>query len=299
MKISISKFLDYLKYEKRYSQNTIVSYKNDLGHLQNFLAITYHSTTVECIKHIHIRSWIVDMMQKSYSPKSVNRKISSLKSYFKFLKRSKLIEKNPMLKIVAPKMGKRLPEYIKESSLEQLFAQDIDSSDFSAVRDLLIIELLYVTGMRRTEIIHLVIINVDTQKNQIKVLGKGNKERIIPLGNKVMNKLSSFLELRETTFPSCTEPYVFVTDKGKKLYDKLVYNIVTHYLSLVSSSDKKSPHVLRHSFATHLSNNGAELNAIKELLGHASLAATQVYTHNSIERLKEVYSKAHPKAKAK
>ena len=297
MKDSISKFLDYLQFEKRYSKNTLVSYKNDLEHLQNFLTVAYHSTTVESIKHLHIRSWIVDMMQKSYSAKSVNRKISSLKSYFKFLKRSKLIEKNPMLKIVAPKMGKRLPEYIKESSLEKLLAQEFDSTDFSQVRDLLIIELLYVTGMRRTELIHLITQNIDTQKSQIKVVGKGDKERIIPLDKNIMDKLRNYLELRVETFSNCMEPYVFVTDKGKKLYDKLVYNLVTHHLSLVSSSDKKSPHVLRHSFATHLSNNGAELNAIKELLGHASLAATQVYTHNSIERLKEIYSKAHPKAK--
>lgn len=297
MKIIIQKFIDYLEFEKRYSQNTIISYQNDLEHLQNYLLIHYQFKNVNEIKHVHIRSWIVHLMQNSYTAKSVNRKLSSLKTFFKYLKRSKLIEINPMLKIVAPKIGKRLPEYIKESSMEKLLNVEIDQGDFSMVRNILIIELLYLTGMRRTELINLLVANLDSSKKQIKVLGKGNKERIIPLEDRIIERLKNYLILRQDHFPSCTEPFVFVTDKGKKLYDKFVYNIVTRYLGQVTSSDKKSPHILRHSFATHLSNNGAELNAIKELLGHANLAATQIYTHNSIERLKEIYKKAHPKAK--
>lgn len=297
MKISITRFTDYLEFEKRYSQNTIISYLNDLKHLQNYLLITYQIKDIVAVKHIHVRSWIVHMMQQSYNAKSINRKISSLKSYFKFLKRVKLVEVNPMLKIVAPKIGKRLPEYVKESSLEDLLNQEVDRSDYSSFRDILIVELLYVTGMRRTELINLLIKNIDNNKGQIKVLGKGNKERIIPLENKIIEKLTDFLKIRKEEFAECNEPYLFVSDKGKKMYDKLVYNIVTRHLGRITNSDKKSPHILRHSFATHLSNNGAELNAIKELLGHANLAATQVYTHNSIERLKEVYQKAHPKAK--
>jgi len=297
MKISITRFIDYLEFEKRYSQNTIISYLNDLKHLQNYLLITYQLKDITLVKHMHIRSWIVHMMQNSYTAKSINRKISSLKSYFKFLKRSRIVTVNPMLKIVAPKIGKRLPEYVKEGALENLLSEDFDFEDYSSYRDILIVELLYATGMRRTELINLLIRNIDANKNQIKVVGKGDKERIIPLDQKIIKKINDFLALRSEQFPDCQEPFLFVSDKGKKMYDKLVYNIVTRYLSTVTSSDKKSPHILRHSFATHLSNNGAELNAIKDLLGHANLAATQVYTHNSIERLKEIYKKAHPKAK--
>jgi integrase/recombinase XerC len=233
------------------------------------------------------------MIQDNYTSKSVNRKISSLKSYFKYLKKIKVLKTNPMLKIVSPKLKKRLPNFIRETNIEKLLNQDAKDLEPEEKRDLFIVEVLYLTGMRRSELINLKISDVDITNGQIKVLGKGNKERIVPLNPKILNKLQNHINSKNEEEPSI---YVFSTSKGKKMYDKMLYNIVKKVLSEITTSSKKSPHVLRHSFATHLSNNGADLNAIKELLGHANLAATQIYTHNSIEKLKEVYKKAHPKA---
>ncbi len=293
MKSTIDSFLDYLRFEKRYSIHTVTSYENDLRGFQNFMLITYQFDSVALIKHIHVRSWIVLMMQEKYTPKSINRKISTLKSYFKFLRRSKIVSKNPMLKIISPKIGKRLPEYVQESNIKKLLDTTSQNLEYSEWRNILLVELLYLTGMRRAELINLKITDFDALNKSVKVLGKGNKERIIPVSKQYCDKLTKFLS--DQPFENC-DPYVFLTDKGKKMYDKLVYNIVRQVLNTITSAKKKSPHILRHSFATHLSNNGAELNAIKELLGHANLAATQVYTHNSIEKLKSVYKAAHPKA---
>jgi len=290
---SLSQFVDFLRYEKRYSENTVISYKSDLESFRQFMIVQYNFDSVLLIKHIHVRSWIVSMMQASYTPKSINRKISSLKSYFKYLKRKKEIKKNPMLKIVSPKVGKRLPEYVQESKMSELLNQPLEELEFSEMRDFLIVEMLYITGMRRSELINLKVSDIDFLNRQIKVLGKGNKERLIPIDDAFFAKIKDYLVLRK--FEEM-DPNLFLTDKGKKMYEKLVYNIVKALLTTITSSKKKSPHVLRHSFATHLSNNGAELNAIKELLGHANLAATQIYAHNSIEQLKEVYKSAHPKA---
>lgn len=293
MKTTVEKFLDYLRFEKRYSENTVISYNSDLESFKNFMIITYHFEAVLLIKHMHVRSWIVSMMQNNYSPKSVNRKISTLKSFFKFLKRNKFVSKNPMLKIISPKVGKRLPEYVQETKMKSLLERSQEELEYPEWRNILIVELLYLTGMRRTELINLKLSDIDQFQKSIKVLGKGNKERIIPIAVTYLNKLQEFLDASPHINP---EPYIFVTDKGKKMYDKLVYNAVKKILTQITSAKKKSPHILRHSFATHLSNNGAELNAIKELLGHANLAATQIYTHNSIEKLKRVYQSAHPKA---
>jgi len=293
MKILINKFIDYLRYEKRYSHNTIISYQSDLEHFRTFLMVQYNFDSVKLVKHTFIRSWIVSMMQDSYTPKSINRKISSLKSFFKYLKKIKAISLNPMLKIVSPKVGKKLPDYVREPNIQKLLDREIEGDDIDELRNILIVEMLYLTGMRRTELINLKISDIDFTSNQIKVLGKGNKERLIPLHDKFIIRLQKFLEFRKVNE---LDTYLFCTSKGKKMYDKLVYNIVKKALSQVTSASKKSPHVLRHTFATHLSNHGAELNAIKELLGHANLAATQIYTHNSIEKLKEVYKKAHPNA---
>ncbi len=296
MKTLIHKFSEYLRYEKRYSDHTVLSYSTDLDAFRNFLLIQYQFEAIQSIKHTHIRSWIVAMMQRKVSAKSINRKISTLKSFFKYLKKTKEISTNPTLKIVAPKVGKRLPEYVQEDRISKLLDynhQEIE--DYAPLRNLLIVEMLYLTGMRRSELIHLKWSDVDMVNFEIKVLGKGNKERIIPINPIFFEKLAKLKSLEKFEEK---DSFLFLTDKGKKMYDKLVYNLVKTSLATVSSAKKKSPHILRHSFATHLTNNGAELNAVKDLLGHANLAATQIYTHNSIERLKEVYRKAHPKAKA-
>ncbi len=293
---SLSKFLDYLKHEKRYSKHTIKSYTNDINQFKSFLELNYELTDEKLVKHTHIRSWMVQLMEENISPRSINRKLSTLRSYFNYLRKLSLIDNNPLLKIISPKVGKRLPEYVKEDQLEQLF-DTIDIGDFEDYRNRLIVELIYVTGMRRTELINLKDSDIQKSVGAIKVLGKGNKERIIPLAPQIFDKFERYKDLRSAYFEDLSAfPSFFVTNKGKILYPKFVYNVVKKYLSSVTTMKKRSPHILRHSFATHLMNQGADLNAVKELLGHANLAATQVYTHNSIEKLREVYRKAHPKS---
>lgn len=295
IKEEIHHFLTYLGVEKRYALNTIVSYKNDLNGFSRYLAIAYNGLPLSDISHGIVRSWIVDLMDKGMTPKSINRKISSLKSFFNYLTRLQKVDRNPMRKIVAPKVGKRLPQYVKEQQMETLLESDDDVLSFSSVRNKIIIELFYISGMRRIELIELTDHSINEESEAIKVIGKGNKERIIPVGRDFIYKLKNYIQIRNEHFEQTAFPRLFVSDKGKSMYPKLVYNIVKSALNRVSSSEKKSPHILRHSFATHLTNNGADLNAVKELLGHASLAATQVYTHNSIDKLKEIYKKAHPK----
>ncbi len=248
------------------------------------------------IKHPIVRSWIVSLLEKNITSKSINRKISSLRTFYNFLKRRKLIVTNPMLKIVAPKIPKRLPSFIKEQEIKALFDNLNEDVNYFEFRNRLIVELLYTAGLRRAELISLEDRSLSFSDKYLKVLGKGGKERIIPLNEHFLSKLKKLIELRETEFPQLKTSHLFVTDKGKPIYPKFVYNIVVRLLKTVTTSDKKSPHILRHSFATHLTNNGADINAIKELLGHSNLAATQIYTHNSISKLKEVYKNSHPKA---
>lgn len=289
-------FLQYLEFEKRFSPHTLAAYQSDLQQFSSFLANTYEITSVNEVKHTHIRSWIVELMQEKIQPRSINRKLSCLKTFFKYLQKRKLIAKNPMQKIVAPKMGKRLPAFVNKQKIDLLF-KDVDfGKGYSGLRNRTMLELLYGTGMRRSELIGLKVEDVNLDQATLKVLGKGNKERMIPLSPHLMEILKEYLIFRKEVFGSASSAPLLLTDKGQKMYPKLVYNLVKRYLSVVTTIEQRSPHVLRHSFATHLSDNGADLNAIKELLGHASLAATQVYTHNSIERLQEVYKKAHPKA---
>jgi integrase/recombinase XerC len=292
----INRFLDYLSNEKRYSKHTIISYKNDLNAFCLYVQEQYQLNSVLHLSHTLIRSWIVKLLQEGISARSVNRKISALKSFYNFYKRRGELDKNPMNKIIAPKIGKRLPEFIPEKSLQDLQEHIDFYQDFSGIRDLLVVESLYQTGMRRSELIQLKDSDVNTERLQIKVLGKGNKERFIPLSTSLKDLILKYLHLRNETFPDLDFPRLFVTDKGVGLYPKFVYNLVKRVLTRVSTSEKRSPHVLRHSFATHLANHGAELNAIKELLGHANLSATQIYTHNTIDKLKKVYKKSHPKA---
>lgn len=290
-------FFNYLEYEKRVSSDTITAYRKDLAQFQEYLLTTYEIQDDIQVKAQHIRSWVVDMVSSGLAMSTVKRKLSTLKSYFNYAQRYHHLDKNPMVKIPIPKTGKKLPAYLKESAIDQLFDRLIWTSDFSSQRDRLILDLLYSTGLRRAELIDLKQQRIDWSTRSIKVLGKGAKERLIPFGKKLEQRLKEYLVCRTVTFPEVSLDHVLLTDQGKVMYPKFVYNKVKQYLSLVSSAEKLSPHVLRHTFATHLANRGADLNAIKELLGHSSLAATQVYTHNTIDQLKAIYEQAHPKAK--
>lgn len=295
--MKIDQFLQYIEFEKRYSQHTVQSYRRDLLQFEEYLDVVYQTSSFKDVNDQMVRSWLADFMEEGLASKTINRKLSTLKSFYRFLSREEYISINPVTKIQGPKLKKRLPVFIKESNMEQLFSHEIDYSDFEQVRNLLIMELFYATGIRRAELMSLTIQNVNLYEKQIKVLGKRNKERIIPIGDDILKLFDIYVELREKCLSVENESdFVFLTKKGKKIYPKLVYRVVNSYLSTVSTQDKKSPHVLRHTFATHMLNNGADLNAVKEILGHASLAATQIYTHNTIEKLKKIYQQAHPKA---
>tara|TARA_B110000908_G_C10178886_1_gene414624 strand:+ start:42 stop:911 length:870 start_codon:yes stop_codon:yes gene_type:complete len=286
-----NKFITYLSSEKRFSEHTVKSYTTDLKQFTSFLADEFQ--IVDDINEIRfqiIRSWIASLLEKGIGPRSVNRKISTLKSYFKFLIREGVIVENPMMKVVAPKSKKRLPVFIEEDQIETLLNEVEFEEGIVGERNKLIIELFYVTGIRLSELINIKISDIDFNNNLIKVLGKRNKERLIPLASSMIGELRSFIEKNPQN------QFLFTNLDGKKLYTKLVYRIVKKYISKISSVNKKSPHILRHTFATHMLNNGADINAIKELLGHANLSATQVYTHNTIEKLKSVYKQAHPRA---
>ena len=288
----VNKFLEYLEFEKRYSKHTIVSYKTDLLQFDAYLSVVFE-VGVEQATHIMIRSWMVSLVESGISSRTINRKKSTLQVFYKYLKAKVLIEESPMQKVVAPKVEKRLPHYVKRQDMESLFSEVEFTNDFSGSRDRLILELFYSTGMRLSELVELK--EGSVLEDSIKVVGKRNKERMIPITGVMRGKIIDYIRFKRNDFPGSTQS-LFVTDKGEKLYQKFVYRKVKHYLSLVTSQSKKSPHVLRHTFATHMLDNGAELNAIKEMLGHASLSATQVYTHNSIEKLKNVYKQAHPRS---
>ncbi|MBR9922798.1 MAG: tyrosine-type recombinase/integrase [Bacteroidetes bacterium] len=290
-------FIRYLKYERRLSDHTVSAYLTDLEQCFQYLADMYEITEAAEIHHFHIRAWIVHLMDGGMKSRSVNRKISSLKSFFRFELQHERIDVDPMQKIISPKGGKKLPVVVQEKQLEQLFTQIPFTDDFAGLRDCLMLEMLYSTGMRRAELMGLKDPDIDVRSNQIRVFGKGGKERRIPLLPPLEGLIKAYRESRAATFEATEFSAFFLTDKGSPLYPNFVYRKVKQYLGLVSTGERQSPHVLRHSFATHLTDHGADLNAVKELLGHASLAATQVYTHNSMEKLRAVYEKAHPKAK--
>ena len=286
-----NKFITYLSSEKRFSEHTIKSYTTDLKQFISFLSSEFQ--IIDEINEISfqiIRTWIASLLEKGLSPRSVNRKISTLKTYFKFLIREGKLIENPMIKVVAPKSKKRLPVFIEEDQIASLLNEVQFEEGFVGQRNKLIIELFYVTGIRLSELINIKISDVDFNSQSIKVLGKRNKERIIPLSSTTINSLNNFIENNQKN------DFLFTNLDGMKLYTKLVYRLVNKYIAKISSVNKKSPHILRHTFATHMLNNGADINAIKELLGHANLSATQVYTHNTIEKLKTVYKQAHPRA---
>ncbi|RZL20558.1 MAG: integrase [Pedobacter sp.] len=292
----LKSFLIYLQHEKRYSQHTVTSYKTDLEGFEGYIQTTFEIPVTEA-KATHIRSYMVSLMEGSSSESTINRKISTIRSFYKFLLREEKIKNNPMQLIKAPKIPKRLPVFIETEKINHLLDADgIFDESFNLTRDHLVIEMLFGAGIRLSELIQLKETDVDFYSGTLKVLGKRNKERIIPINKQLINQLNSYLHLKKLQKFNNNLFNLIVTNTGAAAYPKLIYRIVSSYLKLVSTSDKKSPHVLRHSYATSLLNAGADLNAIKELLGHASLAATQVYTHNSIERLKTIYKQAHPKA---
>ncbi len=293
----IDKFIHYLQFEKRYSPHTIIAYRSDLNQYRGYLHHTYELEKIEESDHTHIRSWIVNLIDTGISTKSINRKITSLKGFYKYLIREGVVKANPMNKILSPRMSKNLPVFVEEKKMALLFREVEFGTDFRGVRDRLVMEFLYGTGVRLSELIHLKMNDLSFPDSSVKVLGKRNKERIVPLNEILQEILIQYIEVRKNEFPGGKTPeYLLLTDKGKQVYPKLVYRIVTRYLGQITTMQKRSPHVLRHTFATHLLNKGADINAIKELLGHANLSATQVYTHNTIEKLKAAYSKAHPKA---
>jgi integrase/recombinase XerC len=289
-------FLDYLRFEKRYSQHTLISYQTDLEQFFQFLKSQYDLPEVSKITSGFVRSWLAEMRNDKMTAKSLNRKISSLKSFFKYQMKIGVIHQTPMTTIVAPKISKRLPSFVDEKDMETLKNYVEFPDTWRGTTDSLLLKIFYNTGIRLSELISLKESNIDVSNCQIKVLGKGNKERIIPISNDLVNQVKEYISSKKEKFPGNTLDTLFINEKGNSLYPKYIYLVVKQNLGLVTTAQKKSPHVLRHTFATHLTNNGADLNAVKELLGHSSLAATQVYTHNTIEKLKDIYKKAHPKA---
>ena len=299
----IQTFIDYLKFEKRYSVHTIVSYQTDLTFFFDFLDAQFGELQLKDISYNFVRSWLAGIKENGIASKSIGRKISTLRSFFKYHLRTGNIETTPMTNVITPKSGKRLPVYVKEADTKKLLETlNQNTEDWKTLNAKMLIVLFYTTGMRLSELINLKEKQLDPGRSQIKVLGKGNKERIIPVSKEVEKNIEEYRQLKKKEFvrkDSSGEKNgdtLLVTEKGKKLYPKYAYLLVRQYLGQAGTLDKKSPHVLRHTFATHLMNSGADLNAVKELLGHSSLASTQVYTHNSIEKLRNVYKKAHPKA---
>lgn len=292
----IDSFLEYLTLEKNYSKHTVIAYKTDLYAFKDFCEVELGLDNLIEVHYNHVRSFLVSLVNQEISNRSINRKISSLKSFYKFLHRTHQIELNPLAKHKALKVEKKVQVPFNQKEVEEVLELlNNQKETFTSIRNKLIVELLYSTGIRRAELISLKEADVDLHQKTIKVLGKRNKERIIPLLSSVVNTLLIYKQLKTQVSTNVT--CLFVTDKGNKIYETLVYRIINSYFSQVSTKTKKSPHIVRHSFATHLLNEGANLNSVKELLGHASLASTQVYTHNSLDAIKKVYNQAHPKSR--
>ena len=294
----IEAFLKYLRFEKRLSVHTIIAYENDLKQFSNFLAIQFQEDKIEEAQYQLIRGWIVSLVELGIEPRSINRKIAALRSFFKYLQRQEVVSKGPMTKVKALKTSKNLPSFIKETEIPQVLDNPSTpfENTFEGQRNRLIIELFYATGIRLSELINLKESAIDYRNRTIKVLGKRNKERVIPFNANLVLIIESYLHMRNREIEKMAHGLLLVTDTGDKCYPMLIHRIINKHLLLNSTVDKKSPHVLRHTYATHLLNNGAEINAVKDLLGHSSLAATQVYTHNSMEKIKKTFDQAHPKA---
>ncbi len=293
----INNFLNYISTEKRFSKHTSIAYQTDLNQFVCFIKNELKLSSIEEANFQEIRSWIFFLLENGNTARSVNRKISTLKTFYKFLVKNDLLTSNPMNKIISPKQSQRLPSFVDENQINNLFSMIEFPDTFEGIRDKTILETFYALGIRLSELINITLQSIDFHNQTIRIIGKRNKERIIPFGPHLSKCLKEYLKIVEKTFgsPQQNSP-IFVTNKGKKVYPVLINRIVNKYIAMVSSIEQKSPHVIRHTFATHLLNQGADLNAIKELLGHSNLAATQVYTHTSIGKLKKIYKHAHPRA---
>jgi len=295
--MALNFFTDYLLLEKKYSVLTVNTYQNDIEAFSCFIKDEYKVNSINQVNYNQIRTWIVLLVEKGLSNRSINRKVSALNTYYKFLLKIQEIEINPLAKHKALKISKKIQVPFSEKEIETVLNDLNFQNDFEGIRNKLMIELFYSTGIRRIELVELKLTSFNLDNKTLKVLGKRNKERIVPLLNSVVQTLKKYLETRNNLEHLADKEYLFLTNKGVKVYETLVYRTINEYFSLTSSKVKKSPHILRHSFATHLLNQGADLNAVKELLGHSSLAATQVYTHNSIAELKKVHINTHPRGK--
>lgn len=293
----IDSFINYLEFEKRSSPHTVLAYQKDLEQAEDFVKLSFDLEDLSKARHAELRAWIIDLVEQGLSTTSVNRKLATLRSYFKFLLRSRSVSQDPTYKLKSLKNPKKLPEFIQESSIESVLEEEHYGSTFEDQRDRMVMEFLYLTGVRLSELIQLRWKDLNLIEDQVKVLGKRQKERIIPLTKSLRQNIISYQKVFEERFSkAASNDYFIVTNSGEQSYPMLIYRTVKNRLDLFAQTTKRSPHLLRHTFATHLLNKGADLNAVKDLLGHANLAATQVYTHNSMEKLKAVFEQAHPKA---
>jgi integrase/recombinase XerC len=293
----IDSFINYLEYEKRSSPHTVLAYRNDLEQVADFVSLSFEMNELAQCTHSELRAWVIDLVEKGLSTTSVNRKIATLRSYYKFLLRSRLITQDPTYKLKSLKNPKKLPEFVQELTIESVLEEDVYEPTFEGQRDRMVMEFLYLTGVRLSELTNLRWKDLNLIEDQVKVLGKRKKERIIPLTKSLKQNIILYQKVFEERFSKAEgNAYFIVTNRGEQSYSMLIYRIVRHYLDLFAQNTRRSPHLLRHTFATHLLNKGADLNAVKDLLGHANLAATQVYTHNSMEKLNAVFEQAHPKA---
>ncbi|SFO18992.1 integrase/recombinase XerC [Algoriphagus ornithinivorans] len=293
----INSFVNYLEYEKRSSPHTVEAYERDLRQFEDFVKLSFELSKISEASHSEIRAWVIDLVEQGLSSTSVNRKIATLRSYYKFLLRTEVITQDPTYKLKSLKNPKKLPEFVQENSIASVLEESVYESGFEGQRDRMVMEFLYLTGVRLSELIGLKWEDIHLGQEQVKVLGKRKKERIIPITKGLKQNILSYQKVFEERFPKAGQSHYFiVSNSGAKSYPMMIYRIVRQYLDRFAQTSKRSPHILRHTFATHLLNKGADLNAVKDLLGHANLAATQVYTHNSMEKLKAVFEQAHPKA---
>ena len=293
----LDSFINYLEFEKKSSAHTVLAYQKDLEQFQEFILTSFEKEDIASADHSEIRAWVIDLVENELSTTTVNRKIATLRSFYKFLLRSRVISKDPTYKLKSLKNPKKLPEFLQENTISSVLEESVYEDNFEGQRDRMVMEFLYLTGVRLSELTGLKWENINLQEAVVKVLGKRKKERIIPLTKGLVRNIILYKKVFEERFSKVAQSdYFIVTNHGKPSYPMMIYRVVRHYLDLFAQTSKRSPHILRHTFATHLLNKGADLNAVKDLLGHGNLAATQVYTHNSLEKLKAVFEQAHPKA---